>query len=74
MGSGQGLDVRLHVPVAQLDRATAYEAVGRRFKSCQARLLFEEFFDLIFREVGLAYDLARFRPGKRFFRLKITAA
>jgi hypothetical protein len=26
-----------HAPVAQLDRAAAFEAAGRRFDSCQAR-------------------------------------
>ena len=30
-------DLRTHVPIAQLDRVSAYEAEGCRFKSCWAR-------------------------------------
>ena len=33
----RGIDLFNHAPIAQLDRVTDYESVGRRFESCWAR-------------------------------------
>src|SRR5262249_19521681 len=38
-GRVSGGTTSAHAPVAQLDRAAAFEAAGRRFDSCQARHL-----------------------------------